>query len=99
MAAKNKTKTRAKVKPTKTRPTKSRREKQPNLWQDDLGIGYATYDHEEDYVSPASTLDENQITSFQDFRDRLAKSPIFVASEVEPWRFSLAAYNPTKTNT
>lgn len=85
MAAKNKTKSGAKAKgKTKaSRPTKSRRSRQPDIWQDDLGIGYATYDHEEDYVSPA-TIDENQITSFRNFRQRLANAPIFVEIDNAP---------------
>ena len=82
MAAKTKTK-RAKGKTTKPTRTRSPRTKRPDIWQDDLGIGYATYEHEEDYVSPATIQDENQITSFQDFRNRLAKAPIFAETDIE----------------
>ena len=86
MAAKTKTK-RAKgktTKPTRTRRTRSPRTKRPDIWQDDLGIGYATYEHEEDYVSPATIQDENQVTSFQDFRNRLAQAPIFAETDINP---------------
>ena len=86
MAAKTNKTNRAKgktTKPTRTRRTRSPRTKRPDIWQDDLGIGYATYEHEEDYVSPATIQDENQITSFQDFRNRLAKAPIFAETDIE----------------
>lgn len=83
MAAKQKTKTPVKGKQSKTpHRAKSGRAKQPDIWQDNLGIGYATYDHEEDYVSPAS-INEEQTNSLQNLRQRLALVPIFAETDTD----------------
>ena len=50
-------------------------------WQDELGIGYATYDHEEDYISPA-TVDEDEENLLRSFNQRLAIAPVFVDDEI-----------------
>ena len=83
MAAKTKTNTKAKGKTKASRPTRSHRSRQPDIWRDDLGIGYATYDHEEDYVSP-SAIDDEKLTSFNTFRQQLANSPLFVEVDNAP---------------
>ncbi len=52
-------------------------------WQDDLGIGYATYEHEEDYVNPIAIeeLGAKQVKTIRSFNQRLAMAPVF-AEEV-----------------
>ncbi len=74
MAAKGKKTTAGKTKNSRTH--KPKRE----TWQDDLGIGYATYDHEEDYVSPTSIeeLGEKELNNLRSFNQRLAMAPVFV---------------------
>ena len=75
MAAKS-TKTNTKKAKTHKSP-RTHRPKRQSPWDDDLGIGYATYDHEEDYQSPAD-LDDEQLDTLRSFNQRLATSPILV---------------------
>lgn len=59
----------------------SHRENRHTDWQEDHGIGYATYDDEENYVSPVE-LDDERIDNLRNFNQRLATSPIFIDDRV-----------------
>ena len=79
MAAKS-TKTNTKKAKTHKSP-RTHRLKHQSPWDDDLGIGYATYDHESDYQSPAD-LDEDEVNMLRNLKQRLATTPVFVEDSV-----------------
>ena len=73
-AKKSRSKTTKKAKSTKTHKPKH------TSWQDELGIGYATYEHEEEYTSPTE-VDEENTNILRSFNQRLAIAPVFVDDE------------------
>lgn len=81
MAAKSKTKT-GKGSQTKHQTGNHTHKPRHTSWQDEHGIGYATYDQEENYVSPVD-LEEESLETIKNFVERLANTPLFEAIEID----------------